>query len=338
MCAHTEGVVHERRERRRRVSTGGKGRARRSDRGAARARNPKSIQSENPYSTRATKTVHTQGEAMLAVGHAAYARKDWPEAMKAFQRSAEAGSAEGAWELSLMHAHGKTGVVDKEEARKWLKIAAEGGAVKAQMFLAQMSTFGRGGYEKDESVAFEYLERAADQGNAHATHQLGVDVDRGHVVDHHRDAVARAVVEDVVEQRGLARAEEAGEHRHRLCERLRERLRQRLHRLHLLLHSGDLLMHDRFIEHGVNVTSGERYALIGWFKDRAGVCGAQIGILLVLRIAAPVVFQRVDFIAGVDPLRVSRLPPHLVDIIAVMEHRVELGLGGRGVRFVSGRP
>ena len=111
---------------------------------------------------------------MLAVGHAAYARKDWPAAMTAFQRSAEAGSAEGAWELSLMHAHGKTGVVDKEEARKWLKIAAEGGAVKAQMFLAQMSTFGRGGYEKDESVAFEYLTRAADQGNAHATHQLGV--------------------------------------------------------------------------------------------------------------------------------------------------------------------
>ena len=71
---------------------------------------------------------------MLAVGHAAYARKDWPAAMKAFQQSAEAGSAEGAWELSLMHAHGKTGVVDKEEARKWLKIAAEGGAVKAQMF------------------------------------------------------------------------------------------------------------------------------------------------------------------------------------------------------------
>ena len=111
---------------------------------------------------------------MLAVGHAAYARKQWPAAMKAFQQSAEAGNAEGAWHLSLMHAHGKTGVVDKEEARKWLKIAAEGGAVKAQMFLAQMSTFGRGGYEKDESVAFEYLTRAADQGNAHATHQLGV--------------------------------------------------------------------------------------------------------------------------------------------------------------------
>ena len=111
---------------------------------------------------------------MLAVGHAAYARKDWPAAMKAFQQSAEAGSAEGAWELSLMHAHGKCGVVDKDQAREWLKIAADGGAVKAQMFLAQMSTFGRGGYDKDESVAFNYLERAADQGNAHATHQLGV--------------------------------------------------------------------------------------------------------------------------------------------------------------------
>ena len=65
---------------------------------------------------------------MLAVGHVAYARKDWPAAMKAFQQSAEAGNAEGAWELSLMHAHGKTGVVDKEQAREWLKIAADGGA------------------------------------------------------------------------------------------------------------------------------------------------------------------------------------------------------------------
>ncbi len=111
---------------------------------------------------------------MLAVGHAAYARKDWPAAMKAFQQSAEAGSAEGAWELSLMHAHGKTGVVDKEQAKKWLTTAADGGEVKAQMFLAQMSTFGRGGYAKDEAKALEYLERAADQGNAHATHQLGV--------------------------------------------------------------------------------------------------------------------------------------------------------------------
>ena len=111
---------------------------------------------------------------MLAVGHAAYARKDWPAAMAAFRRSAEAGSAEGAWELSLMHAHGKTGVVDKEQAKKWLTTAADGGEVKAQMFLAQMSTFGRGGYAKDEAKVLEYLERAADQGNAHATHQLGV--------------------------------------------------------------------------------------------------------------------------------------------------------------------
>merc|ERR1711924_301258 len=76
--------------------------------------------------------------------------------------------------LSLMHAYGKTGVVDKEEANKWLRIAADGGAVKALMFLAQMYTFGQGGCKKDEALAFEYLTRAADQGNVHATHQLGV--------------------------------------------------------------------------------------------------------------------------------------------------------------------
>mmetsp|Transcript_25467 Transcript_25467/g.81464 ORF Transcript_25467/g.81464 Transcript_25467/m.81464 type:complete len:623 (+) Transcript_25467:165-2033(+) len=50
--------------------------------------------------------------------------------------------------------------------------------------------------------------------NASLPHQLGVDVDRGHIVDHHRDAVALAVVEHVVEQRRLAGSEEAGQDRH----------------------------------------------------------------------------------------------------------------------------
>jgi len=71
-------------------------------------------------------------------------------------------------------------------------------------------------------------QRAADAAVAHLdqfllgaveldllVHQLGVDVDLGHVVDDDRDAPPLAIVEDVVEQRGLAGAEETGQHRHR---------------------------------------------------------------------------------------------------------------------------
>ena len=46
-------------------------------------------------------------------------------------------------------------------------------------------------------------------------HQLRIDVHLGHVVDDHRDATSVAVVQDMVEQRRLAGAEEAGEDRDR---------------------------------------------------------------------------------------------------------------------------
>ena len=44
--------------------------------------------------------------------------------------------------------------------------------------------------------------------------------------------------------------------------------------LHLPLGSGDLLVHDHNVLHGVNVTSGTRYSLVGWYKDRPGLCAS----------------------------------------------------------------
>ena len=49
--------------------------------------------------------------------------------------------------------------------------------------------------------------------HAAAAHELGVDVDARHVVHYQRDPAAVLVVEQVVEQRRLARAKEAREHR-----------------------------------------------------------------------------------------------------------------------------
>eukprot|EP00936_MAST-01D_sp_MAST-1D-sp1_P001218 g1218.t1 len=45
-----------------------------------------------------------------------------------------------------------------------------------------------------------------------------------------------------------------------------------LRRLHLLLDSGDLLVHGHNVQHGVNVTRGVRISLVAWFKDRSGIC------------------------------------------------------------------
>ena len=42
--------------------------------------------------------------------------------------------------------------------------------------------------------------------------------------------------------------------------------------LHLPLQTGDVLLHGNSIRHGVNVTQGERYSLVFWFKDRPGLC------------------------------------------------------------------
>jgi len=43
---------------------------------------------------------------------------------------------------------------------------------------------------------------------------------------------------------------------------------------HLPLDSGDVLVHDHDVLHGVNVTAGERFSVVGWFKDRPGHCAS----------------------------------------------------------------
>ncbi|EGB09928.1 hypothetical protein AURANDRAFT_8452, partial [Aureococcus anophagefferens] len=88
--------------------------------------------------------------------------------------SAEEGSAEGAYELSLLYAHGKGTNQDKAMAKKWLILAAERGSTKAQLFIANLYTKGGGGFEKDEAKAFTYISKAADAGSAEAHRQLGV--------------------------------------------------------------------------------------------------------------------------------------------------------------------
>ena len=68
--------------------------------------------------------------------------------------------------------------------------------------------------------------------------------------------------------------------------------------------------------------------------------GTQVRILLILRIAAPIIIQRNGFIAGVDAQRVLRPAAKFIDIVAIMKDRVEhrfarqMGEGGEEAAFI----
>ena len=73
--------------------------------------------------------------------------------------------------------------------------------------------------QRPHQVALHAAANAAgvehDQALVDLLHQVVVDADRTELVDQHRAAVHLRLAQQVVEQRGLAGAEEAGEERHR---------------------------------------------------------------------------------------------------------------------------
>lgn len=62
---------------------------------------------------------------------------------------------------------------NKDEAAKWLKVAADGGLPFAQGFLGLDTLFGWNGQTKDQPKAFSYLEKAAKAGDLDSTYWLG---------------------------------------------------------------------------------------------------------------------------------------------------------------------
>lgn len=111
-------------------------------------------------------------------GDAHRRRREYPEARACYEAAYAAAetedSAEAAYELSLLHAHGRGTPVDKHASRTWLRTAADAGAVRAMMFVAQMATFGGGGFVHDDVVAFGFVSRAAEKDCVQAVQQLGV--------------------------------------------------------------------------------------------------------------------------------------------------------------------
>ena len=94
-------------------------------------------------------------ETKKALGDGYSVEKNFGEALTWYTAAAEAGSAEGAYELSLLYAHGKGTTQDKVMAKKWLILAAERGSTKAQLFIANLFTKGGGGFDVPSAASFE---------------------------------------------------------------------------------------------------------------------------------------------------------------------------------------
>lgn len=104
--------------------------------------------------------------------------KDEAQARKLFERAAEAGNARGVSNLAaLSHATG-TMPADPAKARALLAKAAEGNSAEAQYQLGLMMAEGTGG-PKDDVSARAMFERAAAQNHAGALYQAGVFAQAG---------------------------------------------------------------------------------------------------------------------------------------------------------------
>lgn len=116
-------------------------------------------------------------EVLLLAGylaHQGYGCAPDPARAVALQRAAaERGSADAAFELSVLYAGGDGVPADQDESVRWTVRAAESGSARAMANLAGMYATGRG-VERDPATALDWYARAADAGHPKAAYTAGV--------------------------------------------------------------------------------------------------------------------------------------------------------------------
>jgi TPR repeat protein len=78
--------------------------------------------------------------------------------------AARAGCSEAQFLLSFLHEHGYGMPEDDDEARAWLKLAAEAGVLFAQYEWGIVVETGEGGIAANPEEAFKWMKQAADRG------------------------------------------------------------------------------------------------------------------------------------------------------------------------------
>lgn len=111
--------------------------------------------------------------ADVRTGIAAYARGDYPRAMREFEAAAEKGDPQALYNLGVAHAEGKAVPADRAKAVDLYRQAAGRGSVLAAFNLGQA-------YRKGEGVAADFAEAArwyrmaAEGGHYKAAGELGI--------------------------------------------------------------------------------------------------------------------------------------------------------------------
>lgn len=122
-----------------------------------------------------------EGKEYCAKANELYGKKDYTEAVKCYQISAEWGNAEGQCWLGFMYHNGYGVKQDYAEAVKWYRKSAEQGNAPGQSNLGIMYRFGYG-VKQDYVEAVKWYQKSAEQGNALGQRNLGIMYQNGYGV------------------------------------------------------------------------------------------------------------------------------------------------------------
>ena len=100
--------------------------------------------------------------------------KDNVKALELYKRSADAGFADAASHVWLLHSLAGKQLVSEKDAARYLKQAAEMGLINAQALYGNALAEGKLGLKADKQSALEWFQKAAKQGNARSQFLLGI--------------------------------------------------------------------------------------------------------------------------------------------------------------------
>ena len=98
--------------------------------------------------------------------------KDYKEAAKWFEKSAEQGNPDAQWSLAYLYYTGYGVPQNFVKAKEWCEKAVKQDNLNAIGMLGVMYAYGEG-VEKNDSIAFMYLKRAADLGDEISQRNIG---------------------------------------------------------------------------------------------------------------------------------------------------------------------
>ena len=105
-------------------------------------------------------------------------QREMKEVVLLWKNAAAQGSAEAAFNLGIIHKHGRGVLQDFAEAVKWYRRAAEQGYARAQTNLGLMYDKGQG-VQQNSAEAVKWFRRGVEQGYARAQHYLGAMYNKG---------------------------------------------------------------------------------------------------------------------------------------------------------------